>query len=141
MEWGTFTIFQWNGKDLFLQAKDGSFVVLSHQELPGQFHEHIVVGRQIEIAIDGEIKIIRTPQEKEQDLDKAQRHVKVRVAIAQIEGMGENTLPPYALAKLKSLRRELEQYEPLDPTAITIEQKNANISAGFSGPKMYLRKP
>ena len=116
-------------------------MVLSHQELPGQFHEHIVVGRQIEIAIDGEIKIIRTPQEKEQDLDKAQRHVKVRAAIAQIEGMGENTLPPYALAKLKSLRRELEQYEPLDPTAITIEQKNANISAGFSGPKMYLRKP
>ena len=57
MESGIFTVFQYNGKDLFLQAPDEHFIVLSFNELPHEVREQLCVdreqgkaGRQIEIT-------------------------------------------------------------------------------------------
>lgn len=144
MEFGTFTIFQWNGKDLFLKTKEDFFTVLSHQELPAEAFPLIQVGRQVTLRDNGggwtEIKItvIKTPEEKAEEQARNARHANILRDIASLESMGENTLPPYALNKLNALRKELEFYEPLDPTAITLAQKRSNASVAST--KMFLKK-
>ena len=50
MEFGKFTIFQWNGKDLFLHAADDRFTLLSYCEITSELHEHLKPGRGLEIV-------------------------------------------------------------------------------------------
>ncbi len=141
MEWGTFKIFQWNGKDLFLQDSTGNFVVLSHQELPNEFMDKIEVGRDIEITFEKEIILLKTQAEKNADMEKKGRHAVILRDIAALEAMLDQGIPPYAMAKLRTLRQELKQHEPEDPTAITLDQKRANYSVNPRGLRMFLKKP
>jgi hypothetical protein len=60
MESGLFTIFQWNGKDLFLQSVDDPdrFAFLSHQELTEAFRQAIAQGRKVHTSADGKITML-----------------------------------------------------------------------------------
>jgi len=128
-EAGTFTIFQYNGKDLFLKGFGDHFVVLSKCELTQAFIDKIIVGREVIIHLDGQIEASLTPEEIEEDRAKKLRHANVLRDIAAMEAHAEhNTLLPYQENKLKALYVELALYESLDPTATTLEQKRANES-------------
>jgi len=63
IETGRFTIYQWNGKDLFLSTVDGRFLVLSRQELPQEVVEKIQVGRQVTVSDRGKIAMVPSPEE------------------------------------------------------------------------------
>ena len=63
IEGGRFTIYQWNGKDLFLSTVDGRFLVLSRQELPQDVVEKIQVGRQVSVSDRGKIAMVPSPEE------------------------------------------------------------------------------
>lgn len=63
IESGRFTIYQWNGKDLFLSTVDGRFLVLSRQELPQEVVEKIQVGRQVSVSDRGKIAMVPSPEE------------------------------------------------------------------------------
>jgi hypothetical protein len=63
IEDGRFTIYQWNGKDLFLSTVDGRFLVLSRQELPQDVVEKIQVGRQVSVSDRGKIAMVPSPEE------------------------------------------------------------------------------
>ena len=130
---GTYVIFLWNTKDLFLksQNKKDHFVVLSHQELTHEFRDLITVGRVVIITPDGKVNAMKTPAETEAEREKKQRQAQCYASIAAIEAMGEENLLPYQLEKLRLLRKEYEQYEPLDPTALTIELKRTNKAMGW----------
>jgi hypothetical protein len=128
---GTYKIFQWNGKDLFLQGDGDNFIVLSHQELTHEFRELICVGRVVTITEDGKVIAMKTPKEVSAELDNKLRMVQCQASIRALEEMGEENLLPYQLIKLKHLRKEYEQYEPLDPTALTIALKRTNASMGW----------
>lgn len=133
MKSGLFTVFQYNGKDLFLQAPDESFTVLSFSELPHEVREQLCVdreqgnaGRQVEITPAGAVVLIKTAKEIEIERDKKQRHAKILAEIAGLESSGD--LPEYALKRLERLRKELVEHEGYDPTATTLDQKRANAS-------------
>jgi hypothetical protein len=63
MKAGIYLIYQWNGKDLFLQGRPDEFEVLSRQELPQHVVEKIQIGRTVSITEDGKITVVPTPQE------------------------------------------------------------------------------
>jgi hypothetical protein len=130
---GTYKIFQFNGKDCFLQDETNPdhFCVLSHQELTHEFRDLITVGRVVIITPDGKVNAMKTPAETEAEREKKQRQTQCYASIAAIEAMGEENLLPYQLEKLRLLRKEYEQYEPLDPTALTIELKRTNKAMGW----------
>jgi len=144
MKSGVFSIFQWNNKDLFLKDDDDQFVVLSHQELPKEFFKYIDIGRKVKLdSCEGgwtEIRPMKTPKEENEEHEANARHAKILVDIAGLEAMGESKLPPYALNKLKTLRLELQFFEPLDPTAITLEAKRSNASVLERQTKMFLKR-
>ena len=125
-----YTIFQFNGKDVFLRSveDEDDFVVMSHQELTQEFLDLIIPGRVVLIREDGTIDALKTPAEVAAELDKKLRQTQCQAAIRGLEEMGEENLPPYAMNKLKLLRKEYEQYEPLDPTAVSFKLKRTNAS-------------
>lgn len=125
---GIFTVFAFNGKDLFLQAVDGSFVVKSYQELKEEIRLKAEKGRRVEILCDGSIVLIKTPAELEVEREKNHRHVKLLGEIAAFEAGGTKDFPEHYASKLASLRERLKEFEPDDPTAVTLEQKRANAS-------------
>lgn len=131
MESGLFTVMAWNGKDLFLQAPDEHFIVLSRPELSGEMIDFLdrghLVNRKIEITPGGELVIIKTPEEIENERQTRQRHARILRDIAALEA-DEKNLPPYAQVRLADLRKEIGEYERQDPTAVTLEQKRANAS-------------
>ena len=129
-----YKVFQYNRKDLFLQAPDESFVMRSFNEIPHEVREWLsadldndVKNREIEILSNGELKIVLTLAEIAADRLKKQEIAKVRGDIAAIEAAGEN-IPDYAMVKLKALRKKLAALTPVDPTAVTQEQQRANDS-------------
>ena len=129
-----YKVFQYNRKDLFLQAPDESFVMRSFNEIPHEVREWLsadldndVKNREIEILSNGELKIVLTLAEIAADRLKKQEIAKVRGDIAAIEATGEN-IPDYAMVKLKALRKKLAALTPVDPTAVTQEQQRANES-------------
>ena len=50
MEFGSFTIFQFNGKDCFLHAADDRFTLLSFCEIPSDLHQGLKPGRKLDIT-------------------------------------------------------------------------------------------
>jgi hypothetical protein len=69
MDAGRFTIYQWNGKDLFLAKPDGGFSFLSRQEIPQSVIEKIQIGRQIAISNAGKITMVPSLEELLERLD------------------------------------------------------------------------
>ena len=129
-----YKVFQYNRKDLFLQAPDESFVMRSFNEIPHEVREWLsadldndVKNREIEILSNGELKIVLTLAEIAADRLKKQEIAKIRSDIAAIEATGES-IPDYAMVKLKALRKKLATLIPVDPTAVTQEQQRANES-------------
>lgn len=126
-----FTIFQYNGKDLFLQGlKDrDDFVVMSFNQLSHEFREFASkwIGRDVRKYSDGRLELIKTRQEIQEECDRRHRHLEIRRDIMALEAKTEN-ITEYDLSKLEKLRDELKQYEHVDPTAITLEQQRANES-------------
>jgi hypothetical protein len=134
MDTGTFKVFQYNRKDLFLQAPDESFVVRSFDEIPPEVREFLcrdldngIKDRQIEIAVNGEIRVILTPAEIETERLRKDRISRLLAGIAAIEASGSD-IPQYAKERLATLRKELGELTPIDPTATTLEQQRANDS-------------
>ena len=132
VEPGLYYIFQWNGKDLFMQNLKEDFFVLSRQELDSEtvdFLEHPerYHGRKIKITAGGGVELIKTPAELEEERIRKQAHARLLVVIAGIEATGDD-MPEYAKVRLEELRRQLAEFEPMDPTALTIAQKRANAS-------------
>lgn len=130
MEAGTWVIFNWNGKDLFLQnpMNHEDFTVMTFSEIPNEYHPLLKPGREVEVFANGDMRLKRTPEEIEADRIRNLYRVNLERDIAALEAGGENNLPVYALNKLKLLRKEIAELQPTDPTAITLEQQRANAS-------------
>jgi hypothetical protein len=126
---GLFTIYHFNGKDLFLQAPDESFVVKSVLEMPLELREraHEWIGRKIQLSADGSFTLVSTPKELDEARARTFRHVNILRDIAALEA-DEKNLPEYAQRKLKELRDALAEFEPRDPTAISLESKRSLAS-------------
>ena len=75
IEDGRFTIYQWNGKDLFLSTVDGRFLVLSRQELPQDVVEKIQVGRQVSVSDRSKIAMVPSPEEILKDVLDVRRRL------------------------------------------------------------------
>jgi hypothetical protein len=130
-----YKVFQWNGKDLFLQSceHEDDFIVMSFGELTEESRnqldrdkQHGVADREIMLTAGKQIAFKLTPEEIE--VNRIRRHhvANLLAKIAAIEG---SDIPPaHANAKLTMLRAELAQLIPVDPTAITSEQRRANNS-------------
>jgi hypothetical protein len=75
MESGIFSIVQWNGKDLLLQAPDQLFVFLTRTELSRdfvKFEDRHLPTRKIEITENGKIDWIKTSEEiAEENTDRS----------------------------------------------------------------------
>ena len=134
MEIGVYKVYLWNGKDLFLEAPNGSFIVKSFSELSSDLRERLdsdrdaeVTDRHVEVDIKGQLVPVSTLAEISADRLKKQEIAKVRGDIAAIEAAGEN-IPDYAMVRLKALRKKLATLTPVDPTAVTQEQQRANDS-------------
>lgn len=130
MEVGKWIIFSWNGKDLLLQdpMNHEHFTVVSFCEIPNEYHQKLTPGRELEIVESRDMQLKRTPEELEADRIKNLYHVNLQRDIAALEAMGEKNLPLYARNKLMLLRKEIADFQPTDPTAITLEQQRANAS-------------
>jgi hypothetical protein len=50
MEFGKFTIFQFNGKDLFAKNAAGEFTVFTFCEIPSDLHKYLKPGKRLEIV-------------------------------------------------------------------------------------------
>jgi len=50
VEFGSYDVFQFNGKDLFVQNDKGEFRVLSFCEIPSELHKHLHAGKKLEIS-------------------------------------------------------------------------------------------
>jgi len=116
---GIYTVMSWSGHDGLLETSKGDFALVSSRELSPELHGCLVPGRQVEINADG--LVVRT-------LDDKWRHASVLAEIAALESVKENAHIDYATKRLTELRLELSDFEPADPTAITLEQKRANAS-------------
>jgi len=118
---GEYLTLSWSGSAGVLVAP-GKLIVIQKPELSPELRGSLYPGHHIEITKDGVIR--ETAAER-------QRHTQIIATIAGLEAAGEENLPLYALHKLKQLRIELAGHEPVDPTAITSEQKRANTSMGW----------
>ena len=136
MKAGLYKVFQWNGKDLFLQsaAAEDEFVVLSFDEIAHESRERLCQDkergfhdREVMLMEDRKMAFILLPEEMEANRIRRLRVADLLAAIAGIEAGGDN-LPAYAKAKLTMLRAELCSLIPVDPTAVTLEQQRANSS-------------
>jgi len=90
MESRILTIFEWNGKDLFLIGADGNFVVLSRpKEVTADIVDFLDRGRslnrKLKIDTNGKITIIKSPEEIENERQMRQRHTQILRDIAALE--------------------------------------------------------
>jgi hypothetical protein len=116
---GLYTCLSWSGHDGGFESSDGDFIIVKAHELHPEFHSHVSVGRQIEIKSGGEIRAtVADPL----------RHANIMRDIAALEAVPEKELSHRWREKLKTLRVELREFEPEDPTAVTLEAKRANSS-------------
>lgn len=127
-------IFQWNGKDLFLQDEKGDFTVKSFSELTNDTRVILdrdkkagVTTRKARLYGDGHVELERTAAELEEERVQKGRIAKLYADIAAFEASSENA-PAYVKAKLTMLRAELGSLIPMDPTCKTLEQQRANES-------------
>ena len=125
-----YTIFQWNGKDLFLRSTvdQDRFVVKTFSELTHEFREFASkwIGREVMLYSDGRLRIPKTREELQADADRRHRHLE---SLRHIRAFEENpVLSADHQKRLNDLRAELAKYEPVDPTATTSEQQRANRS-------------
>lgn len=125
-----FIIFSWNGKDLFLRSAidPDIFVVKTFSELTNEFQELVPkrVGREVKLYNDGCLELIKTRQELQEEADRRHRHLEILRDIRALEETED--LTEYHKKRLESLRKELSNYEHVDPTALTSEQQRANQS-------------
>lgn len=125
-----FIIFSWNGKDLFLRSAidPDIFVVKTFSELTNEFRELVPkrVGREVKLYDDGYLELIKTPQELQEEADRRHRHLEILRDIRALEETED--LTEYHKKRFESLRKELSNYEHVDPTALTSEQQRANRS-------------
>ena len=125
-----FIIFSWNGKDLFLRSTidPDIFVVKTFSELTNEFRELVPkrVGREVKLYNDGCLELIKTRQELQEEADRRHRHLEILRDIRALEETED--LTEYHKKRLESLRKELSNYEHVDPTALTSEQQRANQS-------------
>lgn len=129
---GTFTIFKWNGKDLFLQAPDEHFVVLSHQELTHDFRMLIEEGRETVITPFGEVYMVPTPAE----LEIARRTVlksSIRLRIEDLKA--RQTL---AITKAEREEREKQQALYEKNKAVRREQVRCSIAKAEAADEISL---
>lgn len=135
-----YKIFQWNGKDLFLQKANSSdeFTVLSFEEIAHEAREQLcrdkdngVTTREVMLLEDKKIAFLLSPEEIEADRIKRLRISRLLAQIAgyeEAEASKDKVMPPHAKAILIALRAELGQLIPLDPTAPTTDQRRTNES-------------
>ena len=125
-----FIIFSWNGKDLFLRSAidPDIFVVKTFSELTNEFQELVPkrIGREVKLYNDGCLELIKTRQELQEEADRRHRHLEILRDIRTLEETED--LTEYHKKRLESLRKELSNYEHVDPTALTSEQQRANQS-------------
>ena len=125
-----FIIFSWNGKDLFLRSTidPDIFVVKTFSELTNEFQELVPkrIGREVKLYNDGCLELIKTRQELQEEADRRHRHLEILRDIRALEETED--LTEYHKKRLESLRKELSNYEHVDPTALTSEQQRANRS-------------
>jgi hypothetical protein len=125
-----FIIFSWNGKDLFLRSAidPDIFVVKTFSELTNEFQELVPkrIGREVKLYNDGCLELIKTRQELQEEADRRHRHLEILRDIRALEETED--LTEYHKKRLESLRKELSNYEHVDPTALTSEQQRANQS-------------
>ena len=125
-----FIIFSWNGKDLFLRSTidPDIFVVKTFSELTNEFQELVPkrIGREVKLYNDGCLELIKTRQELQEEADRRHRHLEILRDIRALEETED--LTEYHKKRLESLRKELSNYEHVDPTALTSEQQRANQS-------------
>ena len=125
-----FIIFSWNGKDLFLRSAidPDIFVVKTFSELTNEFQELVPkrIGREVKLYNDGCLEHIKTRQELQEEADRRHRHLEILRDIRALEETED--LTEYHKKRLESLRKELSNYEHVDPTALTSEQQRANQS-------------
>ena len=125
-----FIIFSWNGKDLFLRSAidPDIFVVKTFSELTNEFQELVPkrIGREVKLYNDGCLELIKTRQELQEEADRRHRHLEILRDIRALEETED--LTEYHKKRLESLRKELSNYEHVDPTALTSEQQRANRS-------------
>lgn len=140
-----YKIFQWNGKDLFIQEKSSpeTFVTLSFSELSDYDRERLergnklaAIGREVTYC-NGKLDWIKTREEIQAEADRRHRRLEIRRDIAGLEGAESNNTE-YSQKKLKELYTELAEYEHLDPTALTLEAQRANES--ITNPTFELKK-
>jgi Zn-dependent M32 family carboxypeptidase len=125
-----FIIFSWNGKDLFLRSAidPDIFVVKTFSELTNEFQELVPkrIGREVKLYNDGCLELIKTRQELQEEADRRHRNLEILRDIRALEETED--LTEYHKKRLESLRKELSNYEHVDPTALTSEQQRANQS-------------
>ena len=125
-----FIIFSWNGKDLFLRSAidPDIFVVKTFSELTNEFQELVPkrIGREVKLYNDGCLELIKTRQELQEEADRRHHHLEILRDIRALEETED--LTEYHKKRLESLRKELSNYEHVDPTALTSEQQRANQS-------------
>jgi hypothetical protein len=125
-----FIVFSWNGKDLFLRStiNPDLFIVKSFSELTCEFRDLAPkrIGREVKLYSGGRMEFDKTRQELQEEADRRHRHLEI---LRDIRALEENAvLSETHQKRLKSLREELANYEHVDPTALTSEQRRANQS-------------
>ena len=138
MKAGLYKVFQWNGKDLFLQSPkvEDEFVVLSFNEIAHEARERLCKDRdqgfhdrQVMLMENNQMAFILLPEEIEANRIRRLRVADLLAGIAAIEASGdEKNMPAYIKARLTMMRAEMCSLVPIDPTAITLEQQRANES-------------
>lgn len=144
MESGIFTIFQYNGKDLFLQAPDEHFVVLSHQELTHDFRMLIAEGREVEITTSGEIIMVPTAAEIE-IVRRRMLKTTIRLRIEDLKKQRHLAVTRAEQAQRKRLEEEYQCGKKVRKEQIlrSIEKAEAADESGldpWSGVKLDLLK-
>jgi hypothetical protein len=134
IEDGRFTIYQWNGKDLFLSTVDGRFLVLSRQELPQDVVEKIQVGRQVSVSDRGKIAMVPSPEEiLEEVLDVRRR---LHTLQQDVDTMRRERPTGYSL-RLEPVAPEPVAPEPspslqVNVDVITYRRRRAQLLAGIA---------
>lgn len=131
IEDGRFTIYQWNGKDLFLSTVDGRFLVLSRQELPQDVVEKIQVGRQVSVPDRGKIAMVPSPEEiLEEVLDVRRR---LHTLQQDVDAMRRERPTGYSL-RLEPIAPAPEPSPSLQVNVdvITYRRRRAQLLAGIA---------
>lgn len=129
IEDGRFTIYQWNGKDLFLSTVDGRFLVLSRQELPQDVVEKIQVGRQVSVSDRGKIAMVPSPEEiLEEVLDVRRR---LHTLQQDVDTMRRERPTGYSL-RLEPVAPEPSPSLQVNVDVITYRRRRTQLLAGIA---------